>query len=211
MKITKLGHSCLLVEESGVQILFDPGNYTTEQNKLSGLDAIIITQTHADHFDMESVKAIRVHNPMTRIITNSEVAAKLKVEGIDADVVEDGQQTAVNGVSIEAFGKDHAPIHPVVPAIVNTGYMIAGRFYNPGDGYFVPPEPVEILALPVGGPWVKISEAVDFAEKVKPQVCFPIHDGGLKKAGGSHAVPEKVLTPLGTRWFVPEPGVSFTV
>ena len=49
MKITKFGHSCLLVEENGVRILFDPGSYSTAQNDVKNIDVVLITHEHSDH------------------------------------------------------------------------------------------------------------------------------------------------------------------
>ena len=55
---------------------------------------------------------------------------------------------------------------------------------------------MEILALPVAGPWLKISDAINYAKEIKPKICFPVHDGMLKFLGPVHMLPEKVLTPL---------------
>ena len=49
MKITKFGHSCLLVEEGGARILLDPGKYSILQNNVENVDAIVITHEHQDH------------------------------------------------------------------------------------------------------------------------------------------------------------------
>jgi len=41
MRITHLGHSCLLVEGGGVRILVDPGNFSSGFEELRGLDAVL--------------------------------------------------------------------------------------------------------------------------------------------------------------------------
>ena len=38
MKITKFGHCCMLVEEKGLRILVDPGNFSTAQNELMDIE-----------------------------------------------------------------------------------------------------------------------------------------------------------------------------
>ena len=59
MKITKFGHCCLSVEERGVRILVDPGNYTSGQNEAKGIHIVLITHhEHRDHLDMESLKRV---------------------------------------------------------------------------------------------------------------------------------------------------------
>ena len=62
-------------------------------------------------------------------------------------------------------------------ACENTGYFVAGKFYFPGDAFHDPKRPIDVLALPVAGPWMKISEAIDFAKLVKPRIAFGVHDG----------------------------------
>lgn len=207
MKITKLGHSCVVVEEGGARLLLDPGDYTTAQNEIRDLDAVLVTQEHTDHCDVASLKTVLVNNPQAKIFTNLGVGEILSKEKIPFELLADGQQTEVRGVTIAGFGSQHAPIYPSVKAVVNTGYLIAGRFYHPGDAFHNPGVPVEILALPVSAPWLTIAMALDYAKVVRPKVCFPIHDGALKIFGAPHQLPAKELPPLGIQFIVPELGV----
>ena len=179
MRITKLGHCALVLEEQGVKILTDPGSFSAAaQEKVTGLDAVLITHEHSDHYHLESVKVILQNNPQAQVVTNSAVAALLLAEGIKAMVVGDGQSADVKGLKIEGFGKDHALVYPPNTGLVeNTGYLIAEKFYFPGDNFHTPERPVDILALPVAGPWMKASEAVDFAKLINARVAFGVHDG----------------------------------
>ncbi|KKU76691.1 MAG: hypothetical protein UY03_C0028G0012 [Parcubacteria group bacterium GW2011_GWA2_47_64] len=81
--------------------------------------------------------------------------------------------------------------------VQNTGYFIANRFFYPGDAFYNPGKPVEILALPVAGPWLKISEVIDYAKLLKPKICFPVHDGMLKYLGPTRGVTTKYLSESG--------------
>lgn len=58
----------------------------------------------------------------------------------------------------------------------NTGYFIDEKLFYPGDAFTDPGRPIDVLALPVAGPWVKISESVDYALALKPRTVFPVHD-----------------------------------
>jgi L-ascorbate metabolism protein UlaG (beta-lactamase superfamily) len=176
MTIKKIGHCCLLVDIDGVKLLTDPGMFTTEQNEIKGLDAIVITHEHGDHFHIDSVKAIRANNPDATIITNKGLGALLEKQNIPHTVIGDGQKGEVKGVTVEGFGTKHAPVYGTMPDIENTGYLFAGKLYFPGDSFHAPGRPVDVLALPVAGPWMKISEAIDHAKEVKPRVAFPVHD-----------------------------------
>lgn len=202
MKVTKLRHSCVLVEENGVRILFDPGSYSTAYADLKNAHVIIITQIHGDHFDIGLLKALLANNPEAKVITNREVGAALEKEHVVYTKIEQGERTTERGILIEAFGNEHAVIYPTLPPAQNTGYFIANRFFHPGDAYVVPTKPVDILALPTGGPWLKMADAVDYAREVKPKICFPIHDGMYEEASTPNHWIAKLLPPLGISFVV---------
>lgn len=200
MTIKKLGHCCLRIEENGLTILTDPGSWTTTQNEEKGIDVILITQEHADHLDIGSLRIIMTNNPEVVILTNRGVGAILDKEQISYELLEHGQQKEIKGVIIKGDGEKHADIYPGVPVIVNTGYLIADKLFYPGDALTVPPESVEILALPVCGPWLTITDTLDYAKAIKPKTCFPVHDGMLKIYGPYHALPERILNPVGIKF-----------
>lgn len=198
MQITKLGHCCLVLEEAGTKIMTDPGGFTVEaQQGITGLDAILITHEHMDHFHIESVELLLASNPGAVVVTNEGVGKLLAAKGIAYATVGDGQSTTVKGLKIEGHGREHAPIYGDMGRVENTGYMIAERFYFPGDNYYAPGRAVDTLALPVAGPWMRIADAVEFAKAIKPRVAFGVHDGMMQQFFRSY--PEKVM-----QRFVPE-------
>ena len=73
MKITKIGHCCLLIEVEGSRILTDPGSFTVEDLVTDNIDVILITHEHADHLHIDSVKKIVEVNPKVQIFSNSSV------------------------------------------------------------------------------------------------------------------------------------------
>ncbi|TSC96542.1 MAG: beta-lactamase domain-containing protein [Parcubacteria group bacterium Athens1014_26] len=200
MKITKFGHCCLLIEENGARILIDPGSYSTQQNTVKNIDIVIITHNHQDHFQMDSLKAILKNNPQAKIITNKSIGALLEREGIVFNVVENGQSITEKGILIEGFGDKHALIHSSRPSIQNTGYFIANKLFYPGDAFINPQKQIDILALPVSAPWETIAESIDYALELKPKICFPVHDGGIKAPGVFYRIPPEVLEPKGIKF-----------
>jgi L-ascorbate metabolism protein UlaG (beta-lactamase superfamily) len=54
---------------------------------------------------------------------------------------------------------------------------------------------VDLLLVPVAGPWLKLSEAVDYVRAVRPRVAVPIHDAVLTGAG--RALPDRLVASLG--------------
>lgn len=184
MKITKFGHCCLLIEENGVRVLTDPGTYTTAQDEIKNIDVILITHEHQDHFHVPSVKKILENNPEAIIITNNSVNNLLLKEGIqNVKIVDDGNSFTWKDLIFEAFGKEHAVIYKERGLVENTGYFIGERFFYPGDAFYNPKKPVDILALPIAGPWCKVSHSIDFFLDIKPKKMFPVHDGQLNSIG----------------------------
>ncbi len=175
MEITKFGHACLLIEESGARILIDPGIFSSDA-EVENLDAILITHNHQDHLDTALVKKLLKKSPEAQVITVQETGDDLDAADIAYVTIEDGAEMTVAGVSLRSFGSVHSFIYADIPKTQNTGFMIANRFYHPGDSLYEPGVPVEILALPVAGPWMKLAEAIDFAKAVKPRVAIPMHD-----------------------------------
>jgi L-ascorbate metabolism protein UlaG (beta-lactamase superfamily) len=207
MKITKFGHCCLLIEEKGLRILTDPGNYSTMQNEIRGVNFVLITHhEHKDHLHMESLKGVLKNNPSARVMTNRSVGRVLEREAIPFIMLEDGQRTVENDVSVEAFGKKHAVIYPTLPEIHNTGYFIANRLFYPGDALTNPKKAVEILAFPATGVWLKLSDGIDYVKEIKPKICFPVHDSNMKSPGSVHSVPPIIMEPLGIKFILPDLG-----
>ncbi|MCX6731840.1 MAG: hypothetical protein NTX55_02540, partial [Candidatus Parcubacteria bacterium] len=83
-------------------------------------------------------------------------------------------------------------------------YFIANRLFYPGDAFTNPRKQVEILALPVAGPWTRLLDAIDYALEIKPKTCFPVHDGILKSPGTTNRIPPQVLGPKGIKFNILE-------
>ena len=194
MKITKLGHCCLLIETKRKRILTDPGSYTVEaHSKLENIDYILFTHEHGDHYHLESLKVLLEKNPQVIVYSNNSVSELLTKEGVANTQINNGDKVLLGEISVIGIGEKHAQLHSSIPLSSNIGYFIDEKLWYPGDAFTNPERPVEVLALPVSGPWMKISEAIDYALLLKPKKAFPVHDG--TRFGSAHILPEKVLTP----------------
>ncbi|MFH1916296.1 MAG: MBL fold metallo-hydrolase [Nanoarchaeota archaeon] len=204
MRITKLGHCCLLIEHKGVRILTDPGAFSTAQTTLKNIDLILITHEHVDHIHIESLKEVLKGNPKAIIRTNSGVGKLLDKEGLTYQLLTHGQSATIKDILFEGFGTKHEDIYPTVPIVENTGYLIDEYLFYPGDAFTIPAKKVILLALPVEGPWMKLSEAIDYAKKITPKTCFPVHDGRMRKerTGANYTVIQAALEQEGIT-FIP--------
>ena len=178
----------------------DPGAFTTAQNEVKGVDLVLITHEHPDHFHIDSLKMVLANNPAAAVVTNSRVAELLAEQNIPATILEHEQQKTWEGIALAGFGKEHANIYPPIPNVMNTGFLLQNRFFYPGDAFTNPGVPVEILAMPMAGPWMKFSESLDWVKAVKPAVCLPVHDGMLKDPTWFYRWPQQ---------FLPEWGIQF--
>ncbi len=183
MKITKFEHSCLLIEEKKAKILIDPGSYSSGFENLTGLDVILYTHEHSDHVNLDSLAKLLAANPKVQIRTNAGVGKLLASKNIPFKLLIHNQSEEFKGVKIRAIGEHHAIIHESIKCVDNTGYIIASKFFYPGDFLTVPDEEVEILALPIEAPWLKLGDAINYVVKVKPKICFAVHDARLNENG----------------------------
>ena len=180
MKLTKKSHACVRLEKDGRTLVIDPGVFS-EEDAAVGVDAILITHEHADHFSEGHLRAGLDANPGAEIWTLKSVADQLSAAFPGrVHTVGHGDTFTAAGFDVRVHGELHAVIHPDIPRITNVGYLVdGGRVFHPGDALTVPDHPVETLMLPVMAPWSKISEVIDYVREIRPQRAYDIHDALL--------------------------------
>ena len=183
MRIIKFGHACVRVEHDGVAVVVDPGLFT-EVGALAGADAVLITHEHADHYLPDHLRVTDAP-----VFTIDAVAAKIREDAPEVaervTVVAPGEEFDA-GLPVRAVGELHAVIHPEMPRFYNSGYVLTAgdeKVYHPGDALTGPDEQVDLLCVPVSAPWLKASEAIDFARAVKAPRNLAIHDRIYSEAG----------------------------
>jgi L-ascorbate metabolism protein UlaG (beta-lactamase superfamily) len=194
VRITKFGHACVRIEHDGQVVVVDPGGFT-EREAVDGATAVLLTHEHPDHLDVGNLAAtdapVFTIEAVRRAIAAADPAVAERVQ-----VVSPGQQIDV-GLPVTAVGELHAVIHPDLPRLDNTGFVVdigTRRVYHPGDSLTPAGGPVDLLLLPVHAPWSKISEVADFSRTVGAARSVAVHDGLLNEAG--HGVVGRVLHGL---------------
>lgn len=217
MRITKYGHSCLLLEENGYRILFDPGAFTFAEHIVQPTDipkplAILITHEHPDHFLPDAIRVIEDGGPIP-IITNAELAPKAAGMGFTAEALAPDDIKTIGPFTIRGVAGAHGDLP--VPKPDNIGFVVNDVIYHPGDSLLgnIPYGSVPVLALPFMAPWGTTKLAYEYAVAVKPKIVIPIHDGYVKSffLDRLYEQGKAVLEPHGISFTPLAPGSSIDV
>jgi L-ascorbate metabolism protein UlaG (beta-lactamase superfamily) len=202
MRITKFGHSCVRMEHDGATVVVDPGVWS-QVEALDGADAVLITHEHPDHYLPDHLRATDAP-----VFTIEAVAAKIREDAPDVaerlTVVAPGQTLDV-GLPVRVVGEQHAVIHPEFPRVANSGYLLTlgdTVVYHPGDSLTEPGAQVDVLLVPSSAPWLKASEAVNFARAVKAPRNLAIHDRVYTEV--AHGILETHMNA-----FLPQEGLEY--
>ncbi|RVT99797.1 MBL fold metallo-hydrolase [Mucilaginibacter limnophilus] len=183
MKISKYLHSCLLFEQDGYKLLFDPAKFSFAEGRVTadmftGINAIVITHIHPDHYDAEILKSILTLNNNAVVYTNKQVGGQMDKDGIAYQIVETGDLT-LGPFALTAFPLTHEPLldNPI-PEM--TGFVINGKVLHPVDALSdeMPQyKGIELLLLVTMAPFTNELKIAAFADKMQPKQILPVHDG----------------------------------
>jgi L-ascorbate metabolism protein UlaG (beta-lactamase superfamily) len=203
MRITHLGHSCLLVEYDDVRFLLDPGTLSQDFDFVEDVDAIVVTHQHPDHLDVDRLPALLDGNPKARLLVEPTTVPVLAEAGVTAEPFAAGESAGFGSVTMAGVGGLHAVVHRDIPRIANTGIVLSAEgsatVFHPGDMIDTVPPGIDLLAVPLAAPWCAFKETVDFVRAVAPAVAVPIHDAVVSPAGRAIYLRQTTaLAPEGT-------------
>ena len=183
MRLTKLGHACIRIEHEGQVVVVDPGVFT-DPGAVDGATAVLLTHEHPDHTYADHLR--RTDAPVFTIDAVARVLADSAPDVAErVTTVAPGDELDV-GLPVKAVGELHAVIHPDLPRVHNSGYLLTvgnTRVFHPGDALTAPDEPVDLLCCVVSAPWMKMSDGIDFARSVGAPRNLAIHDKVYSDAG----------------------------
>lgn len=183
MRIIKHGHACVRLESGNHAVVIDPGMFTSV-DAVDAATAILITHEHPDHWTSELLAATDA--PIFTIAAVADqIRANAPAVAERVTVLAPGDRLDV-GVPVTAVGEKHAIIHADLPHFDNSGYLLeveGATIFHPGDALTTLPAVPDILLLPVSAPWLKVSEAIDYARAIGAPRSVAIHDAIYSEAG----------------------------
>ena len=182
MRFTKLGHSCVRLDKDGAVLVVDPGTFSDAAGALDGATAVMVTD-EPDSLDADAIRAALSNDPGLTLSANSSICAQFGEFGDRVHEVQHGDALAVACFPVHVYGVDHALIHQDIPLVVNTGFLVDGGLFHPGDSFTIPEDRVSTLLLPISAPWLKAGEMIDYFRAVAPARGYAIHDASLNEAG----------------------------
>lgn len=179
MNVTKLVHSCLIVESNGKRILTDPGNYSWQSGLvtpelLTGIKAVVVTHAHPDHLFEEFVRAIQQASPSAIWYGPAEVVKQLSDWSIQGLTTSDNEDVRF----VESQHADLDPWFKIQPE--HTSFVLFNDLLIGGDCHtLTESHGARVFAAAVnGGPWGAVVGFTRMIESMtdRPQVVIPLHD-----------------------------------
>ena len=177
LEVTIIAHGSLLLNYSGKAIYVDPVSmFGTDFSKMPMADLILITHSHGDHLDAETISQLKKDN--TPVIVTPEVVTTLGY----GEIMKNGDTKTALGIEIKAV-----PAYNIDkefhPKGVGNGYIFLfgdKQVYVAGDTDYIPEmddlHGIDVAFLPMNNPYTMTPKMVaDAAKSFRPAILYPYH------------------------------------
>jgi L-ascorbate metabolism protein UlaG (beta-lactamase superfamily) len=181
---------------------------TPDAATLAGLDAILVSHAHPDHFDLASLRQVGADSPRAPLLVPAGLGSAATSLGGAAQELRVGESIEIGRVRVTAVPALHLR-WPLRPRALTIGFLIEGSsgVYFAGDTRYFPSMAdlagrVDVALLPVGrwGPHpgpdrLGPASAARAARVVGASVAIPIHWGTFYPAGFWRVWPRPLREP----------------
>ncbi len=161
---------------------------THKVEELQGVEAVLYTHQHPDHYEPKIAEALLAQG--VQVFANGATGRLIGTEKVT--IVNDGDSFTAGQFEVIARELPHCLLPDGSEGPQNTGYVIDGVFFDPGDGKDIDNLTVDAMALPITGPDISMLDAFNFAQKLGVKVAIPVHyrwmgaDVDVYKQFGTH-------------------------
>lgn len=177
-------HASFVLEAGDQRIAFDPVGGADRSPALDGVDLVLVTDIHGDHFDAGTLAALAGNG--ARIVAPAAVADRMDPElAASTTVLANGETTTVDGVAIEAV-----PMYNLTKAFHpkgrGNGYVLSLsglRIYVSGDTEGTREmrglEGIDVAFVCMNLPYtMDVEQAADAVVEMQPRIVYPYHYRG---------------------------------
>jgi len=200
-----LATSGVIINTSQGTVIIDPAMYLEDEGidqlKKGGLDLILITHEHFDHYSAEGTRKI-FEKTGAHVVAESKVAKNLKGK-ISKDKItagKPGETYTFGNIAVKTIEGEH--VGPIVLYQIKIGDI---TIFHGGDSGYVPLNkyPSDIAFFPTGAPSPTCSPeaASKMAFNIKPSVAVAMHGTDEQQADFKKRVKEKMPK---TKVIIPE-------
>lgn len=188
VRVTYLGHSCILIQSNGTQVLVDPfieGNPAAAPlPKNFSPKLILVTHAHHDHLG-DTVKLAKKFK--CKVLVTTEFAKWLANEGVESISAHIGGKIPFDFGWVKLWPAMHtstAPDSTSLGIAASFVVSIGGKcIYHAGDTALTSDmaligddKSIDLACVPIGGQFTMgIDDAVKSLSMLKPKVVVPIH------------------------------------